>query len=64
MSECLLGGCVCICVCCVLEGEAKGSAYVSAQVASRQQGGLGKEHRVGVGSLACSTVCSIVNLSK
>lgn len=49
--------CVCVCVCCVLEGVAKGGAYVSAQVASRQQGGLGKVHRVGVGSLAYLQPC-------
>lgn len=47
----------------MLEGEAKGGAYVSAQVASGQQGGPGKEHRVGV-SLACNAGCSTVSLSK
>lgn len=56
MSECLLGGCVCGCVCCMLEVEAKDEAYVSAQVAPRQQGGLRKKPRVGVTSLACNAI--------
>jgi hypothetical protein len=50
---------VCIYVCCMLEGEAKGGAYVSAQVASRQQGGPGKEHRVGVGIWSVMPVAAL-----